>query len=80
MAGLCRDPAVKRLADLADNHEIVHRALPQRAEHIRPGVRKGLALSTEYIAEVFPRIGRHGFTRGEIADRHEEIKNPVRLY
>jgi len=29
MSGFCRDPAVKRLADLSDNHAIVHGALAQ---------------------------------------------------
>jgi hypothetical protein len=79
MAGFGRDPAVKRLADLADNHAIVHRALPQRTEDIRPRSRKRLVLPAEYVAKVFPRIGRRGLAQGEIAYRHAEIKNPVML-
>jgi hypothetical protein len=80
MAGFRRDPAIKRLADLADNHAIVHGALAQRTEHIRPGSRKRLVLPAEYIAKVFPRIGRRRLAQGEIAYRHAEIKNPVRLF
>ncbi len=65
--GFRRNAAVQRLADLADNDEIVDGALAQRTEHIGPGMRKRLLASTEYIAEVFPGIGRHGSrSRGEL--------------
>jgi hypothetical protein len=74
MAGFCRDPAVKRLADLADNQAIVHDTLPQRTEQIRPTPRQRLLFSTEYIAKVFPWIGRRRIAQGEIAYRHAEIK------
>ena len=77
MAGFCRDPTVKRLADLADNQAIVHGAFAQRTEHIRPALRQRLVFSTEYIAKVFPWIGRHRLAQGEIAYWHAEIKYPV---
>ena len=80
MSGFRRKPTVERLPDLADNHEIVHRALPQRTEHIRPYLRKRLLPSTENIAKVFPRIGRHRFARGEIAYWHAGTKNSRLLY
>jgi hypothetical protein len=32
---------------------------------------------TEYMAKVFPWIGRRRLAQGEIAYRHVEIKNPV---
>jgi hypothetical protein len=79
MACFRRNPAVKRLAELADNHEIVHCTLPQRTEHISPNIRKWLMPPTEYIAEAFPRIGRHIFAEGEIAYRHVAIKITVGL-
>jgi hypothetical protein len=77
MAGLSRNPAVKRLAELANDQTIVHGSLPQRTEHVRPALREWLVLSTEYIAEVFPWIGRRRLAQGEIGYRHAEIKNPV---
>ena len=77
MAGFSRNPAVKRLAELADDQTIVHGSLPQRTEHVRPALREWLVLSTEYIAKVFPWIGRRRLAQGEIGYWHVEIKNPV---
>jgi hypothetical protein len=77
MAGFSRNPAVKRLAELAYNQTIVHGSLPQRTEHIRPALWERLVFSTECIAEVFPWIGRGKLAQGEIAYWHVEIKNPV---
>jgi hypothetical protein len=77
MTGFSRNPTVKRLAELADDQTIVYRSFPQRTEHVRPALRESLVLSTKYIAEVFPWIGRRRLAQGEIAYRHAEIKNPV---
>jgi hypothetical protein len=77
MAGFGSNPAVKRLSELADDQTIVHRSLPQRAKHIRPALRERLALSAEYVAEVFPWIGRRRLAQWEIGYWHAEIKNPV---
>src|SRR5262249_11504171 len=40
MAGSCRDPTIKRLAELAHDHEIVYRPFAKGSEQICPTVRK----------------------------------------
>src|SRR5207302_5848362 len=62
-----RDATIERLADLPNNHEIVHRPGAQRAEQIRPGLRQGLLSSTKTLDKALPRIGKSKFTGGEIA-------------
>ena len=42
MAAFGGDPAVERLADLADHHQVVDRSGPQRAEQIVPRCRQGV--------------------------------------
>jgi|SRR5215211_1700634 hypothetical protein len=76
MAGSRRDPSVERLADLTDDNEIVHRPVAQRAEQIRPGLRKGLLSSTKKVDETFPCVGRSEFARREIAKLHSRNQNP----
>ena len=70
-----RDPAIERLADLPDNHEIVDRPAPQRAEQIRPGLRQGLLSSTKKLDKALPCIGRRKFAGGEIAKLHGRNHN-----
>src|SRR6476646_1487290 len=50
------DPAIKRLAELANDNEIVHLAAPKRAEQIRPGLRQRLLPLPKQGNEVFPGI------------------------
>jgi hypothetical protein len=69
-----RDPTVKRLADLPNNHEIVHRPGAQRAEQIRPGLRQGLQATTKTLDKALPRIGKSKFAGGEIAKLHGRIR------
>ena len=69
-----RDPTVERLADLPDNHEIVHRPGAQRAEQICPRLRQGLLFSTKMLDKALPRIGRSKFAGGEIAKLHGGIR------
>ncbi|HVQ69015.1 MAG TPA: hypothetical protein VMT08_16100 [Bradyrhizobium sp.] len=72
-----RDPTIERLADLPDNHEIIHRPGAQRAEQICPGLaglRQGLLFSTKMLDKALPRIGRRKFAGGEIAKLHGGIR------
>ena len=70
MASRRRDATVERLADLPNNHEIVHRPGAQRAEQIRPGLRQMLLSCTKKLDEALPRIGRSKFAIGEAAELH----------
>ena len=74
VTGRRRDPTVERLADLPDNHQIVHHPVPQRAEQIRPGLRQMLLSCTKKLDKALPRIGRSKFAGGEIAELHGEIR------
>jgi hypothetical protein len=74
MARFGRDPAVKRLADLSYNQQIVDSPLAQRTEQVRPTLRQGLVPSTEYLGEFLPWIGRRRFAGGEICYGHAERK------
>ena len=56
MARFRRNPAIERLPDLTDNHQIVHRALPQWAEYFAPWLRQRLDLTAENIAKLQPRV------------------------
>lgn len=69
-----RDATVERLADLPNNHEIVHRPGAQRAEQIRPGLRQGVLSSTKTLDKALPAVGRRKFAVGEIAKLHGEIR------
>src|SRR3954465_818103 len=69
-----RDATVERLADLPDNHEIVHRPGAQRAEEIRPGLRQGVLSSTKTLDKALPAIGRGKFAVGKIAKLHGRIR------
>ena len=40
VAGFGRNPAIERLADLADDHQVVDRPVPQRPEQLLPGRRQ----------------------------------------
>src|SRR3954453_16484168 len=69
-----RDATVERLADLPNNHEIVHGPGAQRAEQIRPGLRQGLLATTKTLDKALPRIGKSKFAGGEIAKLHGRIR------
>ena len=47
MARSCRDPTVKRLAELAHDHQIIHGSLAQGTEQICPNLRKRLLSVTK---------------------------------
>src|SRR5437762_910033 len=73
-----RDATIERLADLPNNHEIVHRPGAQRAEQIRPGLRQRLLSTTKTPDKALPRIGKSNFSGGEIAKLHGRIRfSPV---
>ena len=55
MAGFGRDPAVQRLADLADRHQFVDPAVPQRAEQLLPRRRQRRTSAPETLQERRPR-------------------------
>ena len=75
MAGSRRNPAIERLAELTDDHEIIDGAIAKGAEHIYPILRERLSPVAKRIDKIFPVIagrqfGRrvaklHGFDQGE---------------
>lgn len=52
-----RNTAIERLTDLADHHQLVDKAPPERAENFTPGLRKGLVTGPENIAKLNPWVG-----------------------
>lgn len=50
------DTPVERLADLADNDQIIDRPGPKRPEQVAPGRRQGPRLIAEKPREISPRI------------------------
>jgi hypothetical protein len=56
MAGSRRNPTVKRLAELTDDHKIIHGAFAKRTEHIYPVLRERLLPVAKRIDEIFPVI------------------------
>jgi hypothetical protein len=50
-----RDPAVDRLPDLSDHHEVVDRALAQGAEPLLPGGRQRPVQGAEIARNFLPR-------------------------
>jgi hypothetical protein len=47
-----RNAAIERLADLADDHQLIDGAPAKRAENFTPGLRKGLVTGPENIAKL----------------------------
>jgi hypothetical protein len=52
-----RNAAIERLADLADNHQLINSTPAERAENFTPGLRKGLVTGPENIAKLQPWVG-----------------------
>ena len=59
MSGDRRDPAVDRLPDLADHHEIVDRPLAQRAEPLLPRLRQGAVQGAEIAWNFLTTLPRY---------------------
>ena len=57
MPRFCRNAAIERLADLADDHQLIDGAPTKRAENLTPRLRQGLVTRPENIAKLQPRIG-----------------------
>jgi len=71
MAGRRRDPTIKRLAELTDDHQIIDNALAQGAEQICPNLRKRLLPVAKMMDKVFPVITGREFAGWEAAELHD---------
>jgi hypothetical protein len=63
MARSRRNPTIKRLAELTDDHEIVHGPMTKRAKDIYPILRERLLPVAKRIDEIFPAIIGREFGR-----------------
>jgi hypothetical protein len=52
-----RNTAVERLADLADDHQLINGTPAKRAENFTPGLRKRLVTRPKNIAKLQPWVG-----------------------
>jgi len=75
MTGFSRDPAVKRLAELDDNHEIVGLLCPSVADGIIRQACGTAGASRNTLLKFFPDR-KTRITRWEVCLSSREIKNP----
>jgi len=79
VAGLGRDPAVERLTELTDHHEIVDRAGFQRSEPLLPGRGEGLQ-GAKHLRNARPAIGGAAVRTDAIAVEPEILRRERRRH